>query len=356
MGNNIVHVIGTGTIGEPLVGLLAVHREEFNIDEVTFHKNMPYSHDRPKLLQMIAKGANMATRKDRIEKFKAQGIEVAYEQEEAIARATVVIDCTPSGIGIDNKKEFYDKYRDKVRGFIAQGSEFGFGTMYARGINDEVFDDGDPQFVHVVSCNTHNLAALLQTLGDDSVEGLGIEEARFVCLRRANDISQNSSFVPAPQLGVHSDSRFGTHHAHDAYHLFKTRGHELNLYSSAVKLNTQYMHAVHFSIRTKHKISIDEALVRLRENKRVALTEKLSANDIFSFGREYGHYGRILSHTVVPTPALATRGDHEIVGSCFTPQDGNSLLSSIAQTLRWLDRDSLDDRIDCLRPYLFQEI
>ena len=88
MGNNIVHVIGTGTIGEPLVGLLAIHKEEFNIDEVTFHKNMPYSHDRPKLLQMIRKGANMATRKDRIEKFRAQGIEVAYEQEEAIARAT----------------------------------------------------------------------------------------------------------------------------------------------------------------------------------------------------------------------------------------------------------------------------
>ena len=241
MGHNIVHVIGTGTIGEPLIGLLAIHKAEFSIDEVTFHKNMPYSHDRPKLLQMIKKGANMATRKDRIGKFKAQGIEVAYEQEEAIARATVVIDCTPSGIGIDNKKEFYNKYRNKVRGFIAQGSEFGFGTMYARGINDEVLDDSDPQFAHVVSCNTHNLAALLQTLGDDSVGGLGIEEARFVCLRRANDISQNSSFVPAPQLGVHSDPRFGTHHAHDAYHLFKTRGHELNLYSSTVKLE----HTVH---------------------------------------------------------------------------------------------------------------
>ena len=152
-----------------------------------------------------------------------------------------------------------------------------------------MLDDSDPQFVHAVSCNTHNLAALLQTLGDDSVRGLGIEEARFVCLRRANDISQNSNFVPAPQLGVHSDPRFGTRHAHEAYHLFKTRGHELNLYSSAVKLNTQYMHAVHFSIRTKHKISIDDALVRLRENKRVALTEELSANDIFSFGREHGH-------------------------------------------------------------------
>ena len=69
-----------------MVGLLAIHKEEFNIDEVTFHKNMPYSHDRPKLLQMVAKGANIVIRKYRIEKFREQGIEVAYEQEEAIAR------------------------------------------------------------------------------------------------------------------------------------------------------------------------------------------------------------------------------------------------------------------------------
>ena len=34
---NIVHVVGTGTIGEPLIGLLADHREHFGIDEVTFH-------------------------------------------------------------------------------------------------------------------------------------------------------------------------------------------------------------------------------------------------------------------------------------------------------------------------------
>lgn len=44
MAKSIVHVIGT--IGEPLIGLLAIHKDEFGIDEVTFHKNMPYSHDR----------------------------------------------------------------------------------------------------------------------------------------------------------------------------------------------------------------------------------------------------------------------------------------------------------------------
>ena len=100
-------------------------------------------------------------------------------------------------------------------------------------------------------------------------------------------------------------SRLATPSRRSWSRLFKTRGHELNLYSSAVRLNTQYMHAVHFSIRTKHEISLNEALARLTENKRVALTEKLTANEIFSFGREHGHYGRILSHTVLPTATLA---------------------------------------------------
>ena len=39
--SNIVHVIGTGTIGEPLIGLLDDHREAFGIDEITFHKRTP---------------------------------------------------------------------------------------------------------------------------------------------------------------------------------------------------------------------------------------------------------------------------------------------------------------------------
>ena len=52
-----VHVVGTGTIGEPLIGLLAMHKEAFGIDEVTFHKNSARIDDRPKLNQMIAKGA-----------------------------------------------------------------------------------------------------------------------------------------------------------------------------------------------------------------------------------------------------------------------------------------------------------
>jgi glyceraldehyde-3-phosphate dehydrogenase/erythrose-4-phosphate dehydrogenase len=37
--------------------------------------------------------------------------------------------------------------------------KFGFGKMYALGINDAAITKKD-QFIHVVSCNTHNMAVL----------------------------------------------------------------------------------------------------------------------------------------------------------------------------------------------------
>jgi glyceraldehyde-3-phosphate dehydrogenase type II len=353
---NIVHIVGTGTIGEPLIGLLSLHREEFGIDEITFHKNTPRVGDRPKLEQMMRRGARLATNAAHVAEFKKMGIEVAYESEEAIRRASVVIDCTPGGVGLANKEALYKKYADRVRGFMAQGSEFGFGKMYARGINDQTLDASNDQFLQIVSCNTHNISVLLHALGMGSSGKLDVQDGRFLCLRRANDISQDDSFVPAPQVNKHSDARFGTHHARDAYHLFQTLGYDLNVFSSSVLLNTQYMHALHFAIKVGFKVSREDVVARLRENPRVALTDKRSSNAIFSFGREHGHYGRILSQTVVSTPTLAVRNDDEIVGFCFTPQDGNSLLSSIAATLWYLDPKTVENRLDSIRPYLFQEI
>lgn len=356
MSKKTVHVVGTGTIGEPLIGLLSENKEAFGIDEVTFHKNSPRLGDSPKLNQLLRRGALLAANENKVKEFRDLGVEVAYESEEAIRQATVVIDCTPSGVGIENKAQFYSKYADRVKGFIAQGSEFGFGKMYARGINDHILEPGKDQFLHVVSCNTHNIAALLNTIGAQEDGSVGVEEGRFLCLRRANDISQDGSFAPAPQVGKHGDAKFGTHHARDAYHLFQTVGQHLNLFSSALKLNTQYMHALHFSLKLTNKITLEELMTRFEANKRVALSLKTSANSVFSFGREHGHYGRILSQTVVSTPTLAIRDEREVVGFCFTPQDGNSLLTSVAATLWLLDPETVDGRIDCLRPYLFQEV
>ena len=40
--------------------------------------------------------------------------------------------------------------------------------------------------------------------------------------------------------------------------------------------------------------------------------------------------GEFLNQTVIVVAKPSDAGDKEIVGTCFTPQDGNSLLSSIA--------------------------
>ncbi|MCH8056093.1 MAG: hypothetical protein IH857_08100 [Deltaproteobacteria bacterium] len=354
MAKKIVHVVGTGTIGEPLIGILSTFRGPFGIDEVTFHKRTPLSTDRSKVTALGQKGAKLCVDKERWQSFKNMGMNPHYEAGEAIDRASVVIDCTP--VGNENKEKYYKRYANNGRGFIAQGSEFGFGKMYARGINDKALNVENDQFIQVVSCNTHNLAVLIDTIALGPEKENNLEASRFVCMRRANDLSQEGDFIPAPEVGKHDDSRFGTHQGRDAYHLFKTLGLDLDIYSSALKINTQYMHTIYFNLMLRRDVSMDEIMRRLRANRRVALTNKKSAASVFSFGRDHGLFGRILNHTVIVTQSLALRGNREVVGMCFTSQDGNALLSSISSALWFLYPNSYEERLEPLRPYFFSEI
>ncbi|MGA7272605.1 MAG: hypothetical protein WB239_16145 [Acidimicrobiia bacterium] len=350
---NIVHVVGTGTIGEPLIGMLADHREHFGIEEVTFHKRTPLVTERSKVNDLVRRGASLAVDSDKLTTFEELGHSPKYETIEALERAKVVIDCTP--VGNANKSDFYQNLKNPV-GFMAQGSEFGFGKMYARGINDDALVPGEDRYLQIVSCNTHNISVLVKTLGIDDDGDNHLVDGRFLCIRRANDISQDSGFVASPTVDKHKDERFGTHHARDSHHLFETLGYDLNLFSSAVKLNTQFMHSIHFSLTLDREMTLAEVKERLLSNPRVAVTHKQSANSVFSFGRDHGYYGRILSQTVVALETLAVRNGNELVGFCFTPQDGNPLLSTVAAMLWYLDADSVDQRLDFLRRYLFPEV
>lgn len=351
----VVHVVGTGTIGEPLIGLLCAFKDQAGFSEVTFHKRSPLTRDVPKLRALIARGARLTVDEDKIGDFESLGMKPVMVHEEALAKADVVVDCTPSGVGISNKNEFYENYLATTKGFIAQGSEFGFGKMYARGINDDALEVGKDRFIQVVSCNTHNLCALINTValvdGEDN-----LEEGRFLCIRRSNDISQVKGFVPSPDVGKHGDPVFGTHHARDAYHLFRTKALELNLWSSALKLNTQYMHCIYFTLKLKRAVTKDEVLARLRADERISMTKKQSACEVFSFGRDHGYFGRILNQTVIVEPTVEVRKGHEVIGFCFTPQDGNSLLSSFSAAAWLLDPSTYVEQTSCLKPYFFSEV
>ena len=217
---------------------------------------------------------------------------------------------------------------------------------------------GEDKFLHVVSCNSHNLAVLVKLFGTKhNADPDNLVSADFVCMRRANDVSQDDGYVAAPESGKHKDEAFGTHHARDAYYLYKTKGWELkNLFSSAIKLPTQYMHMVRFHIEVRDDTSVDQLIARIKEDDRQAITYKKSANQVFSFGRDHGFYGRILNQTVVPHEALSVVGGRHIYGFCFTPQDGNSLLSSVAGAVWLIDPEGYEQRVQCLKDYFFQEV
>ncbi|MGD9547642.1 MAG: hypothetical protein AB7V45_08860 [Candidatus Krumholzibacteriia bacterium] len=356
-GSKTVLVVGTGTIGEPLIGLLTHFKAQLGIDEVLFHKRTPLMTDRSKVQNLLRRGARLVTDKEQVDGFKKLGIKAEMVTEEALEVSKVVVDCTPSGNAM--KERWYKNYEDNIDLFIAQGSEFGFGKPYARGINDEILEVGKDKYLQVVSCNTHNLSVLIKMLGlgDEGPENL--VEGRFVCMRRANDISQDDKFVPSPQVGGHKDARFGTHHARDAWHLYQTKGkqYDLNLFSSALKVNSQLMHVIHYYLRVNKPVTKDELVARMHDDDRIAVTYKTTANSIFSFGRDHGFCGRILNQSVMPVDTLHISEDGRgITGYCFTPQDGNSLLSSVAATVWGLYPETYDKIVQCLRPYFFQEV
>lgn len=354
MERKIVHVIGTGTIGEPLIGLLCDYQDQLGIDEITFHKNSALKHDRSKVIDLLKRGARLAVDQEKISDFKKLKIDSDLETEEAIQRASVVIDCTPKGIGHDNKAKYYKKFSKSVKGFLAQGSEDGFGKKYARGVNDSTLNS-DNKFIQIVSCNTHNISCITNTIAlNSNIDNL--ESGNFLCVRRANDLSQEDSFIPSPKVGIHDDDKYGTHHARDSASLFSTLGLDLNLFSSAMKVNSQYMHILWFKLELKESINMDDLKNRLVSNPLVAMTTKDMTSSVFSFGRDHGHYGRILNQTVIVEQSLHLRNGNEVFGFCFTPQDGNSILSSIAATEWFLYPHSYEDKIQCLSNLFFNNI
>ncbi len=350
-----IHVVGTGTIGEPLISLLLHLRQDLAVEDITFYKHSPRLSDRARIKSLMRQGAKLVVDTDKMADFEKIGLQPVYTHTDALQQASVVIDCTSDGLGLQHKADWYERL-SQTPGCIAQGSEFGFGKMYVHGVNDAALVPGDDRFIHIVSCNTHNLAAIIHTLGlyDETADNL--MEGRFVCMRRATDVSQKKGFTPAPDVGAHKDARFGTHHARDAWHLFQTLGFDLNLFSSAIKINTQYMHSLWFNLRVRRAVTRDEVLEKLQANTYVALTEHTMASTVFSFGRDHGYFGRILNQTVVSAPTVTVRDGHEITGFCFTPQDGNSLLSSVAAAGWLLDPEHYDTRLQRVQPFLFDEL
>ncbi len=117
---NIIHMVGTGTIGEPLIRLFTDFREKLGIDEVTFHKRTPFPADKARLNHLMQRGAKLATEYDRKADFEEMGHEVSYSDRGS------------PGAGHRGHRLYPGRQQDQgqvlqrltgPKGFLAQGSD-----------------------------------------------------------------------------------------------------------------------------------------------------------------------------------------------------------------------------------------
>lgn len=365
----IMFVVGMGTIGKPLDQLFLNVGQAIGVEELIFHKNTPELKFRGGMVDFHQAGAKLAVWQKDFDGFKTllapYGIIPDYTFEEALEKADVVITCTPQGVGLRLKERYYCRCKERKL-FIAQGSETGFGKPYAFGINDAALKPEDA-YIHVVSCNTHQLLCLFKTLAFDPHQSGAwntdnLERARFYIGRRASDVSQTESTVGV-EVGIpEHDHPYGSHQGKDAADVLNTMGDRryFDIHAAADILPNSFMHVVHFDITLREKVTKQEVEARFRRNKLAAVTYWQTNNEVFGEGRDRGHFGRILNQTVVCLPSLEVRSNgHEVIGRCFTPQDGNPLLSSVAATLWFFDQQGYQEttkRHLFKRPFLFEEV
>jgi len=354
-----VLVVGTGTIGRPLLGLLEKGRGQLGITGLAVHKNSPQEVNVGAVKRMLSRGnVTLVTEKATVEAFRGFDLQPQMTRPEALQWADVVVDCTPVGLGHKTgqytKKDkrtgekvttpgeaWYESVADRLTGLIAQGSEKDFGVPFALGINEEPTEN--EKWIQVVSCNTHNLSVIVDVIRS---MGLQILHGDFVAIRRCTDISQ-VEMIASPKVDGHKDPRFGTHHAEDAWRVFNTLGLDLPLFSSSLQVPTQYMHVIRFSVQVNNPPIARNVVEAFANRPYVAITRRVTAEQIFSEARDCGFNGRILDQTVVAVKTISVVGDR-IVGFCFTPQDGNSLLTSVAATARFVDPEGWKQRMRSL--------
>jgi len=351
-----VLINGTGTIGEPLIALLLSMKDKLEFDNLIFYKHTPRLIDRPMLSNLISKGGNLCVSEDRFDEFKNMGLAPSYTWEEALEKADVVADATKEAVGLRNKEEYYKKAEKNTLGFLAQGSESGFGTIYASGINDSIFENERPKYIQVGSCNTHAAAAAIKYFATNEDGTSNLDHADLTFIRRGSDVSQTSG-VQAPTITEYKDDRFGTHHAKDIWKLFQTQNLDLNIFSSALKINSQYMHTLSAHLQLIDAVSREHIMKILDETPALAQTNKTAVNQVFSFGRDHGHFGRILNQAVFVRQSIKVHKNHLYFWS-FTPQDGNAILSSVKAIMYYLHEDNkkVNKLMEYANPWLFNEV
>ncbi|MBU0936816.1 MAG: hypothetical protein KKI09_02055 [Spirochaetes bacterium] len=325
---------GLGNIGTTLANVLLRYRNELGFSTLYGLKNMPKAWEAVQYELLQEQGLTIITK----------------EQLPAIAQSVdYVFDTTANG-GACANKAMYQTW-PALKGATAQGSEEQFGKPYMVGWprvpelpgqlkNRTGAAVAEPAFTTVVSCNTHGILSLLAYLSGGDPDS--IQSADFVVVRRSEDLGNHQRHVASNVIARHRGP-MGTHHAEDANRVLAAAGLSLRVSSSDITTPDQLMHSVRFSVSFK-----DGHAPQSRGTPYVAETSCFDANRIFDIGRRYGFQGRLYNHAVVVSNNLL-HIDSMVLGWAFVPQEGNTIISTIASMLENLKHPDATNIVNKIR-------
>jgi glyceraldehyde-3-phosphate dehydrogenase/erythrose-4-phosphate dehydrogenase len=340
MKDRIIYIRGVGVIGWPLAGLFLSLKNllpEIKIVVEPYKVNAENIHHLEHLCKLGAMIVNSDLNfvNEASKWFALRNVCEALEVRES---CEIVLDCSPSGVAEKRMSEYAGINYPNSKAFIAQGSEHKFGKQLLFPDNTEILENTKDSFFHISTCNTHSLSAILRVFNSIPVK---LKTTDFVILRRDADMAKNDPHVTGP-LFQFPEGEHGTHHARLLNELYRTVNQTYNVTSSAMTVNSPYMHITRFRMELEEKVSREEILECINNDPLLSLTSQVSSNMIFSSGRERGEFGRIFSHAVFVEPSLEVNGNI-VRGIATTPGDSNVLISTIYATLKILGHERINE-------------
>lgn len=253
--------------------------------------------------QAIQKGFSLfVNTKENKKAFDEAGIKVEGTTEDLLEDADVVVDATPDGIGMENRKNMYEPRRLKA---VFQGGEepevaqlsFNASTNYGKAYGKD--------FLRVVSCNT---TGLCRTLGAIDRK-FGIERVSAVMIRRGPDPSNIqkgpvNAIVPDPVT-------VPSHHGPDVNTVLP----DLNITTVALKVPTTLMHMHTINATINNGASKEEIIDLLNRTPRVVLVQAKngfkSTAHIMEWAKDLGRNRSDLNEIAVWEESIHIR-NHEL--------------------------------------------
>lgn len=196
---------------------------------------------------------------DRVDAMRASGINVQGTLDDLLQEVSVVVDCTPKGVGAKNLA----RYRDARVKAIFQGGEKHELTGHSFVAQANYVSAVQRDSTRVVSCNTTSIVRTLSALRQADL----LKKARGVLIRRATDPWE------ADQGGIMNtvvpEAHVPSHQAPDA----KTVIPDLDVETMAAKAaHTQY-HVHFWVVELTRAASRDDVLAAFDRAPRIAFVE-----------------------------------------------------------------------------------